>query len=377
MKIKINGARLLLPSGELLDEPLILDNGLIAKIGDGNAGQEWNADGALLLPGIVDLHGDAFEHLITPRDGAVMNREAAIWEAATHMLANGITTGYYSLTYTWEPGARGREFYQAFERAFESARSHLGVDARVHLRFEIYHLEGVQDILASLERGKIDLLSFNDHISHYESVASTSHGLNRLGYRFGVDPHDVFPLLNRYKALKPKALQEVKRLAAVCRDHGVAMASHDEEEKSVRRWYHELGCNICEFPVFEHIAVAARDLNDDVVAGAPNVLKGGSLYGRLSSRDLVSQGHCSILASDYYYPAQLQAAFMLHELGIGGLADMWNLVSYNPARALGLHDRGLIKEGMRADLLAVDDSQKGLPRVRACFVGGELRYHRP
>jgi alpha-D-ribose 1-methylphosphonate 5-triphosphate diphosphatase len=214
-------------------------------------------------------------------------------------------------------------------------------------------------------------------MSHYESVAATTHGLNRLSQRFQVPADDVISLLNQYKVRKPKALQEVKRLALVCRDYVVAMASHDEEKRSVRRWYHNLGCSICEFPVFEPVAAMAVELGDEVVAGAPNVLKGGSLYGRLSSRELVKQGLCTILASDYYYPAQLQAAFMLSELGIGGLGDMWNLISLNPARALGLHDRGLIQKGMRADLVAVDDTLPGLPRVRASWVNGAVCYHRP
>ena len=376
MKTKINGARVLMPGGEIIQESLVLEDGKIVKFGSAEKAREWDAGGCLLLPGIVDMHGDAFEHLITPREGAAMNRRLAIWEAANQMLATGITTAYFSLTYTWEPGSRDREFYLAFDRALEAVKSHLSLDAKLHLRFEIYHLHGVGEVLAGIARNRIDILSFNDHISHYEEVASTPQGLAKLGSRFQVDPDEVVSLLNRHKVLKTQALQEVKRLAALCCDKGIIMASHDEEEKSVRQWYHDLGCSICEFPLYRDIARLARELGDDVVTGAPNVLKGGSLYGRLSSRDLIEEGLCNILASDYYYPALLQAAFMLHDLGIGELGAMWNLVSLNPAQALGLQDRGLIQEGMRADLIAVDDTLPGLPRVRACFVNGALCYQR-
>ncbi len=111
-----------------------------------------------------------------------------------------------------------------------------------------------------------------------------------------------------------------------------------------------------------------------MVLGAPNALKGESLYGRLSAREAVSQGVCSVLASDYCYHSLVHAAFLLHRLDVCPFPAAWNLISAQPAHAAGLEDRGSLRNGMRADLVLVDDSNPDMPRVIATFVGGELAY---
>jgi alpha-D-ribose 1-methylphosphonate 5-triphosphate diphosphatase len=83
---------------------------------------------------------------------------------------------------------------------------------------------------------------------------------------------------------------------------------------------------------------------------------------------------CHVLASDYYYPAPLAAAFKLDAIGALPLARAWELVSKNPARAAGLDDRGSLVSGQRADAIIVDDRVPGLPRVCAAIVGGRLQY---
>jgi alpha-D-ribose 1-methylphosphonate 5-triphosphate diphosphatase len=89
---------------------------------------------------------------------------------------------------------------------------------------------------------------------------------------------------------------------------------------------------------------------------------------------MVAAGLCSVLASDYYYPAPLQAALRLAQLGVLDLPAAWALVSRNPARAAGLHDRGSLAHGMRADAILVDDRDPALPRVCGAVVGGVLHY---
>jgi alpha-D-ribose 1-methylphosphonate 5-triphosphate diphosphatase len=79
-----------------------------------------------------------------------------------------------------------------------------------------------------------------------------------------------------------------------------------------------------------------------------------------------------VLASDYYYPAQLLAAFRLAADGIVPLAQAWDLVSGGPARATGLTDRGVLAEGRRADILLVDDSLPLRPRLIAVISAGRL-----
>jgi alpha-D-ribose 1-methylphosphonate 5-triphosphate diphosphatase len=152
------------------------------------------------------------------------------------------------------------------------------------------------------------------------------------------------------------------------------MASHDEETVAVREWYHGLGCGICEFPCNRETARAARALGDSVVLGAPNALKGGSLYDRLSVREAVAEGIGTILSSDYYYPSQLNAVFLLARLGICTLGQAWDLISRHAAAAAGLHDRGEIAPGRRADLVLVDPTWTERPRVAATLARGRVAY---
>ena len=68
---------------------------------------------------------------------------------------------------------------------------------------------------------------------------------------------------------------------------------------------------------------------------------------------LAASGLLDILSSDYYPASLLDAAFRIadDEGNAFTLAQAIRLVSKNPAQALGLHDRGAIAEGKRADLV--------------------------
>jgi alpha-D-ribose 1-methylphosphonate 5-triphosphate diphosphatase len=85
----------------------------------------------------------------------------------------------------------------------------------------------------------------------------------------------------------------------------------------------------------------------------------------------VGRGLCSILASDYYYPAQLLAAFRLVAEEVVPLHAAWALVSATAAAAARLTDRGIIAGGRRADLILVD-TQDARPRVVATIVAGRI-----
>ena len=132
----------------------------------------------------------------------------------------------------------------------------------------------------------------------------------------------------------------IARLAAVARKAGVRMLSHDDESPAMRKAFRAQGVGIAEFPVNEETAREAADGGDAIVFGAPNVVRGGSHTGWTKAADMIAKGLCSVLASDYYYPAPLLAAFRLAADGVLPLAEAWDLISAAPARAAGLSDRG-------------------------------------
>ena len=121
----------------------------------------------------------------------------------------------------------------------------------------------------------------------------------------------------------------------------------------------------------EEVGAAAVAAGDFVAMGCPNVVRGGSHLGWASAARLAEAGICTVLTSDYYYPAMMRAAFVLAERGVLDLARAWALISANPAQAGGLTDRGTIATGKRADLVVVDPATC---RAVATIVGGRVAF---
>jgi alpha-D-ribose 1-methylphosphonate 5-triphosphate diphosphatase len=112
-------------------------------------------------------------------------------------------------------------------------------------------------------------------------------------------------------------------------------------------------------------ATEARNRGLATAMGAPNAVRGQSYSGNLSARDAHAAGLLDILAADYHPSAILPAVLELAKTDPDGLAGATRLATLNPARALGLADRGAIAPGLRADLLIADDT--GIGHVRATF----------
>jgi alpha-D-ribose 1-methylphosphonate 5-triphosphate diphosphatase len=121
----------------------------------------------------------------------------------------------------------------------------------------------------------------------------------------------------------------------------------------------------------EEVGEHAREAGDWVVMGSPNVVRGRSHLGWASAARLAEAGICSVLSSDYFYPAMLRAALILAGRGVLDLPRAWALISANPAAAAGLTDRGRIAEGARADLVLVDPARQ---RAVATIAEGRIAH---
>lgn len=110
------------------------------------------------------------------------------------------------------------------------------------------------------------------------------------------------------------------------------------------------GIRICEFPVVMEAARAARAQGMAVIAGAPNIVRGGSHSGNLAAADLVREGAVDALASDYVPASLVEAAWRcMAETGMS-LPDAVAMITEAPARMVRLEDRGRILPGLRAHL---------------------------
>ena len=119
---------------------------------------------------------------------------------------------------------------------------------------------------------------------------------------------------------------------------------------------------------------AARAAGDTIIFGSPNAVRGGSHIGSLSAADMVEDGKCDVLASDYYYPAMLAAVDRLDRERRADRLALWSLVSSGPAKAMNLPDRGEIAVGKRADLVLVDWPDGQIPAVQGTWVAGRCAY---
>ncbi|QND74856.1 alpha-D-ribose 1-methylphosphonate 5-triphosphate diphosphatase [Tardiphaga robiniae] len=367
----IDGGRTLLGQ-DIAETSLQIGDGVIADIGSDapHGALGLDASDLLVLPGIVDLHGDAFERQLMPRPGVDFPVDVALIDSDRQAIANGITTVFHGTTWSWEPGLRGAENARKLLDAIETLRPKLASDTRFHLRQETFNLDAEDEIVGWLQAGRIDLLAFNDHmdIAGISKPAKRARMVERTG--LGSDAFDQ--LVDRVLSRTDEVPASIARLAKAASAAGVPTLSHDDATPAMRDDFRRLGVNIAEFPINEETAKAAATAGDFIVFGAPNVVRGGSHTGWTKASDMIAKGLCSILASDYYYPAQLLAAFRLVEDRILSLPQAWALISSAPAKAAGLTDRGEIAGGCRADLLLVDDSVALRPRIVAVIVKGKL-----
>ncbi len=373
MTLRIAGGRALLPEG-FADADITVADGRIAAIGGGGGGRVLDARGLLVLPGIVDIHGDAFERQVQPRPGIGFPMDIAVRDTDAQLLANGITTAFHGVTLSWEPGLRSAEAWTALLDALDAARPVLGCDTRVHLRWEAYNLDALDLAIDDIARGRVHLLAFNDHTpAILRKIADPVTGA-KFSDRAGMSLADFRALAERIAAYEPRVEAARARIAAAARAAGLPMASHDDETVAMRDGFRALGARVCEFPVAEDVARSAREAGDWVAMGCPNVVRGRSHLGWASAAAMAEAGICRVLTSDYFYPAMLRAPFSLAARGVLDLAAAWQLVSAHPAMAAGLADRGRIAEGARADLVLVDATDA--PRVMATIAGGRLVHAR-
>lgn len=365
---------LALTGGRWSGRPVTVKDGRIGLEDDG--ADVIDAAGLLVLPGIVDIHGDAFERHIMPRPGVRFDMKLALRDTDRQLVANGITTAFHGVTVSWEPGLRSAEAARAFVATLMRLRPGLACDTRLHLRWETFALEAMEEVREWLALAPPPILAFNDHTTGSVLKGTIARKIGQMAERSGISREAYMDLLDRVWAAREAVPGAIESLAASARANGNVLLAHDEETPAERARFRALGAVASEFPMTQETAQAARDAGEDVILGAPNVVRGGSHNGALNAAEAIAAGRCTVLTSDYHYPSPLHAAFALAKGDREALARFWPLVSENPARVARLEDRGSLAAGQRADLLLIDASDMAHPEVVATMVEGRIVYAR-
>jgi alpha-D-ribose 1-methylphosphonate 5-triphosphate diphosphatase len=371
-ELTIRNGLCLLPGEGLVAADIICAEGRVAAVraAGTSRGRGIDAGGCLVLPGIVDFHGDAFERQIMPRPKTVFPLEIAMLETDRQLAANGITTAYHGITVSWEPGLRSLE--QALNIiAVLDRLEQLLVDHRIHIRWETFALDEMAEVQALFSRARKPLLAFNDHTTPTLRGARADNKLQGSAERAMLDVDAYKQLLHKSGERAAKVPEAIRAMAAAAHAADVPMLSHDDVTPEMRSDYREMGAKIAEFPMNHETLVAAADAGDLIVLGAPNVVRGGSHNGAIGAEDAIRDEKCAVLASDYYYPAPLNAVLALDDRGSLGIEQGWKLISSQPAACCGLDDRGQILEGRRADLVILPELRT---RPAATIAGGRVVY---
>ncbi|WP_171228998.1 alpha-D-ribose 1-methylphosphonate 5-triphosphate diphosphatase [Ruegeria sp. HKCCA4008] len=369
LDLTLTGAEVLLPEDGLSRCDLSIAEGVIQQ---DRTGRRVDLTGYLVLPGIVDLHGDGFERHIAPRRGAMKQMNEGILAAEAELAANGITTAVLAQFYSWEGGVRGPEFAAQVFQAIAAVKNSTVTDLIPQLRFETNMLEDYEGLAHRIAEWQVPYVVFNDHLPHDRlAQGKKPPRLTGQALKAGRNPDAHFEMLLNMHVRRNEVPAAVEVLSAELVSMGVRLGSHDDATAETRAWWRDRGVRIAEFPETLEAAEAARSAGDYVILGSPNVVRGGSHKGNASAVELIAMGLCDALASDYHYPSPRRAALMLAKTGLLDLAGAWALVSSGPARVLDMQDRGTLAPGKRADLVILD---AGTHRVAATLAGGRVSY---
>lgn len=352
---------------------IVLHGGQITNIQPGvaTAPAAIDLEGDYLVAGMVDLHTDNLERQVQPRSLARWPSRSAMVAHDAQCAAAGITTVFDALCL----GDLGfdKERIRTFREGVVDLDSLTEADLLkaqhfLHLRCEIPATDMLELFDSVAENPRVRMVSLMDHSPGVGQYADLDF-YRALRRRGGLD--DAFIERRIVEMQDQRArLRGPNRRALLDRVVGrdVALASHDDRTEAEVAENAADGIRISEFPVTMAAACAAKGAGMDVIAGAPNIVRGGSHSGNVSAEALLAEYAVNAFASDYVPNSLIEAAFRC--AARVGLPAAMALVSEHPARLGGLADRGRLEPGQRADLVRVRVHEH-LPVVRQVWSAGQ------
>ena len=337
---------------------LVLREGLIAQVEEGVSGlpQAQNLGGDYLLPGLVELHTDNLEKYMSPRPGVDWPSTSAVLTHDAQIVSAGITTVFDALA-IGDINPRGKRMQQLpamLEAIAEASRAGLTrADHRLHLRCELCHPDALAVFRDLVEHPQVALVSVMDHSPGQRQFAKEDKYREYYMGKYHLSTAEMDAFIKEQVANSIEFSDRHRRaIVEDCHARGLSVASHDDATLAHVQESAGYGMSIAEFPTTLEAAKASHELGLKVLMGAPNIVRGGSHSGNIAAAELARHGVLDILSSDYYPASLLQAAFLLAAQDNGyDLPRAIATVSRLPAHAAGLHDRGEIRVGLRADLL--------------------------
>ncbi|MBC7414283.1 MAG: alpha-D-ribose 1-methylphosphonate 5-triphosphate diphosphatase [Herminiimonas sp.] len=332
----------------------------IAEVARGDtsvlAATDWQGD--YLLPGLVEIHTDNLEKHLMPRPKVHWPVMPAILAHDGQVATAGITTVLDAIAIgdIDAESVRSQTMATCIDGLRQAADAGLlRVDHFLHLRLELAEPRLLELFMPLLDDPRHRLVSLMDHTPGQRQWSDMRHYRTYMTGKRGWSMEKVesmFELMLERQARHAGANRT--RIVAQCRQRGLPLplATHDDTTEAHVHEGVADGITISEFPTTMLAARTARQHGLSIVMGAPNMVRGGSHSGNVSAAELAQAGLLDVLSSDYVPASLLHAAFLLQESGFS-LPQSVAVVSRNPARMVGLADRGEIAPQLRADFIRV------------------------
>ncbi len=334
-----------------------------------------DAEDGYVMPGMIDIHSDALEKEVQPRPNTSFPINMAFYELEKKLSVSGITTMYHSLTLSDDLGVREKDVVLGMIKSINSLKNIRSmINHKIHLRYELTYLSGIDDLEALISEQSIDFMSYMDHTPGQGQYQDTEALKNYMMQSYGRMAEEIEGHLGR--TIKSRGMINWSRLidlAKFAKTRGVRLASHDDDRKEKIDML--LACQgaVSEFPMNIETAIYAKSKGIYVCVGAPNIVRGKSHNNNMKAMEAIAKHAADIICSDYFPGAMLQALFSLTQEGID-LTEAVKMVTLNPAKALGIDcEVGTIEVGKIADLIIVEWHQD-YPVLRKTLVGGNMIY---
>jgi len=370
----LTNATLVLPT-EVVAGTLVLRGGDIAEVQPGRSHAPGATDlaGDHLIPGVVDVHTDNLERQVQPRLSARWPSRSAMLAHDAQCASAGVTTVLDALCL----GDLG--FSEARIKTFRDAMVDLDAltgtgllksEHYLHLRCELPAHDMMDLVDPVADHPLVRMVSLMDHSPGVGQYADMDRYW-KLRRDSGFTDEQIQSRIDvlseqRARMRGPNRAALLKRVAHL----GIKLASHDDRTEEEIADNIADGITISEFRVSMVAANAAGASGMEIIAGAPNIVRGGSHSGNISAADLVRAGRVDAFASDYVPAALVEAAFICAATTGITLPEAVATITDTPARMASLPDRGRLEPGLRADLVHVR-VHEGMPVIRQVWRGGE------
>jgi len=351
-------ARVVLPH-EVINGTVCVRDGVIASVDAGGSALPGARDlqGDFLLPGLVEVHTDNLERHVMPRPKVNFPMRSAVQAHDAEIAAAGITTVLDAIGVgdPYGDGFRSRDqsaLLHVLDRL--DAAGSLKADHHIHVRCELPAPNARELFEPFMAHARLRLISLMDHTPGQRQWTDIEHARVYYTGKKGWSDAQFDEEVRIAPERQAKYAQPHRQwFADFAKAQGVALATHDDTTLDHVDEACALGAAMSEFPTTLAAARHAKRKGLSTVAGAPNVVRGGSHSGNVSAIELAREGTLDALSSDYVPGSLLLAAWLLTREADFTLPQAIAAVTSHPARACGLPDRGEIRAGLRADLVRV------------------------